>query len=185
MSYKRLGFSFIIFFIAIYITLATAYAQVASSTASEQPAPTSISYQLPYPGMLPDNPLYFLKALRDKLTVFFLSKPLDKASFSLLQSDKDVEASYLLVTQEAGKTTLAVTTFSQGQDNFEDAINQTAAAKKQGYSITEISKKLLAANQKHIQILHALGQQIGKNDAQTFQTENERASTFTKQIKAL
>jgi hypothetical protein len=185
MSYKRVSFSIIVFFVAVYITLATAYAQVASSTAMQQPEPTPLAYQLPYPGMLPDNPLYFLKALRDKLTVFFLSKPLDKADFNLLQSDKNVEASYLLVTQEAGKTDLALTTFSQGQDYFEEGINQSVDAKKQGYSITEMSKKLAAANQKHIQILHAIEQQIGKNDTQVFQTETQRAKTFTKQIRAL
>ena len=55
-----------------------------------------VDYQLPYPGMLPDNPLYFLKVFRDNLTSFFINKPLDKAHFDLLQSDKDVEASYLL-----------------------------------------------------------------------------------------
>src|SRR5438309_421306 len=57
---------------------------------SPTPSPVSISYQLPYPGMLPDNPLYFLKVIRDGVWSFLLSNPLKKADFDLLQADKRV-----------------------------------------------------------------------------------------------
>src|SRR5258708_10869324 len=129
MNYKQIFFSVITFFIAIYIPLAAAYAQEATTIPTKTPTPTPIDYQLPYPGMLPNNPLYFLKVFRDNMTSFFLSKPLDKANFDLLQSDKNVQASYLL----GGKTVLALQTFSQGQDYFDQAITQTKNAKKQGY----------------------------------------------------
>src|SRR5258708_38682343 len=113
MTYKRVVFSGITFVVAVYLTLATAYAQ-AAVTPTQPISSTPIDYQLPYPGLLPDSPLYFLKMLRDNLTSFFLSKPLDKANFELLQSYKNIEASYLLVTQEAGKSGVAWQTFSQG-----------------------------------------------------------------------
>jgi hypothetical protein len=183
MKYQQIILIAVAFFFAIQLTLATAYAQVASSSSSQM-SPT-VDYQLPYPGLLPDNPLYFLKMFRDNLTSFFLSKPLDKAQFDLMQSDKNVEASYLLVTQQAGKTDLAFKTFSQGQDEFAQAIEQTIAAKKQGYSITEMNKKLDLSNQKHEQILHLIDQQTGQNSSQTFQIEHSRIETFTKEIKAL
>src|ERR1700683_4754974 len=102
MNFKQITLSVITLFFAVYIQLTTAYAQEASTSAIA-PSPSSVDYQLPYPGMLPDNPLYFLKVFRDTLTSFFINKPLDKANFDLLQSDKNVEASYLLVTQEQGK----------------------------------------------------------------------------------
>lgn len=181
MRYKQLIVKGIILFFAIQLTLATAYAQVVSSASSQ----TRIDYQLPYPGMLPDNPLIFLKVFRDNLTAFFLSKPLDKAQFDLLQSDKNVEASYLLVTQEVGKTDLALKTFSQAQDDFSQAIDQSTSAKKQGYNTTELSKKLSLSNQKHLQILQSIGQQTGQKNSQTYQTELDREKTFTKQINAL
>ena len=184
MKYQQIILIAVAFFFAIQLTLATAYAQVASSSSS-QTASTNIDYQLPYPGLLPDNPLYFLKMFRDNLTSFFLSKPLDKAQFDLMLSDKNIEASYLLVTQQAGKTALALNTFSQGQDEFANAIDQTIAAKKQGYSILEMSKKLEQANQKHEQILHLIEQQTGKSSSQTFETEHNRIETFTKETKAL
>ena len=183
MKYKQLIIKGFFLFFAVQFTLATAYAQVASKP--QDPSPTSVDYPLPYPGMLPDNPLYFLKLFRDDLTSFFLSKPLDRAQFDLMQSDKNVEASYLLVTQEVGKTDLAFKTFSQAQDAFAQAIDQTDSAKKQGYSTSEIDKKLSFSNQKHLQILQSIGQQTGQKNSQVFQNERSRIETFTKQIDAL
>lgn len=181
MNWKQITLSVIVFLIAVYIPFATAaYAQVASSSSQ-----TQIDYQLPYPGMLPDNPLYFLKTIRDNLTSFFLSKPLDKVQFDLLQSDKYAQASYLLITQQAGETDLANTTFSQGQDYFFQAIDQAVSAKKQGYSISDLSEKLDLSNQKHEQILQVITQQSGQKNAPEYKSEYPRIETFAKEIKAL
>ena len=51
-------------------------------------APARVEYALPYPGMLPDNPLYVLKNLRDKIIELLISNPVNKAEFYLLQADK-------------------------------------------------------------------------------------------------
>ncbi len=160
------------------------FAQESAPSASTPPAKI-VNYQLPYPGMLPDNPLYFLKVIRDTLLAFFISKPLDKANFYLLQSDKNVEASYLLITQQQGEVSLAVSTFSQAQDDFHYAITQTKDAKRQGYNIKGISEKLAAAQQKHVQILHALAKQNDKKDAQEIQNELAREEIFAKEVKIL
>jgi len=184
MTVKRLTLSGITFIFAVYLTLATAYAQVASSS-SQTAATTQIDYQLPYPGMFPDNPLYFLKVFRDQLTAFFLSKPLDKAQFDLMQSDKNVEAGYLLGTQQVGKSDLAIATISSGEDDFSSAIDQTEAAKKQGYSILEMSKKLDLSNQKHMQVIKEIEGQVGKAQSQELKNELNRAEAFAKKINAL
>jgi hypothetical protein len=188
MEVKQLILSAVVLFIAIQIPLVTAYAQTVSSrsaTVSEVSASAAADYQLAYPGLLPDNPLYFLKVIRDNLTAFFISKPLDKASFDLLQSDKDVEASYLLVTREQGKGNLAIQTFSKSQDYFEDAIKQTTNARKQGYSIHDISKKLVVANKKHEQILQAVGRQEHIENTTTYKNELNRSEELSKMAWAL
>lgn len=182
MSFKQIILSVITFFFAIYIPLATAYAQEVSSSAA---SPVSSDYQLPYPGMLPDNPLYFLKVFRDNLTSFFINKPLDKANFDLLQSDKDVEASYLLVTQEEGKTALAFQTYSQAQDYFDQAINQAENAKRQGYSTQNLSKNFLLATQKHEQILEAIAKQTDQKNNDTFKSERNQEKLFMKRVQSL
>lgn len=190
MHIKQLILSILTFFIALYIPLVIAYAQETTSTASNSglvqvTTPTPIDYQLPYPGMLPDNPLYFLKAIRDAITAFFLSKPLDKAAFDLQQSDKNIQASYLLLTQQQGKAALSLQTFSQGQDDFDQALTQAASAKKQGYSTKDLAVKLSAANQKHEQILEAIAKSGQQNDSQVLTTERGRIQIFTKEIKSL
>jgi hypothetical protein len=48
----------------------------------------NVEYYLPYPGLLPDNPLYYLKAIRENIQKFFISDPLRKAQFDLLQANK-------------------------------------------------------------------------------------------------
>ncbi len=190
MNFRQLLLSAITLCIAIYIPLVTAYAQVTKSPAPTDgiipsAAPTPIDYQLPYPGMLPDNPLYFLKLFRDNLTSFFISKPEDKAKFDLMQSDKYVQASYLLATQQQGKTQLSFQTFSQAQDYFEQAILQAQNAKKQGYSTKEIADKLTSSNQKHEQILQAIAQSAHQEDSQIVKSELERVHTLSHEIKSL
>jgi hypothetical protein len=184
MKFKQLVLSILVLFIAIQIPLVTAaYAQVISSSSSVS-ASAATDYQLAYPGLLPDSPVYFLKVIRDKLTAFFISKPLDKASFDLLQSDKDVEASYLLVTRE-NKGDLALKTFSQSQDYFEEAIKQTISARKQGYSIYDISKKLVVANKKHEQILQAVGRQVHMENTTIYKNELNRSEELARMAWAL
>ena len=62
-------------------------------TISPQPSVTvSTDYTMPFPGMLPDNPLYFLKTGRDQLIGLLITDLSKKASFDLLQSEKFVAA---------------------------------------------------------------------------------------------
>jgi hypothetical protein len=191
MNYKQIVLSVVTFSLAISIPYVTAYAQVVKTVPTPTgesgliPAPTPVDYQLPYPGMLPDNPLYFLKQFRDDVTAFFLSKPIDKADFYLLQSDKNVQASYLLATQHQGKADLSLQTYAHAQSDFEQAIMQTANSKKQGYSTQELVRKLASSNLKHVQILQAIAQAAGQNDTQTVRDERNRALTITKEIKSL
>ncbi len=147
--------------------------------------PKQLEYKLPYPGLLPDNPLCFLKNVRDNLSGFFISKPIDKANFALLQSDKFVSASYLLVTQEQPKVDLAQSIFSQSQDYFEEAIAQTIAAKKQGTDILEMTNKLKEANQKHVQILQTIEHQVSADEQQQFKNKHEREATLTQMVTEL
>ncbi|OGG04141.1 hypothetical protein A2Z33_03190 [Candidatus Gottesmanbacteria bacterium RBG_16_52_11] len=47
-------------------------------------------YPLPYPGILPDHPLYFLKQLRDFILEHAVSDPDKRVEFHILQSDKNL-----------------------------------------------------------------------------------------------
>jgi hypothetical protein len=58
------------------------------NTESQAENTTKVDYVLPYPGILPDNPIYFLKDLRDKIMEMLIADPVKKMEFHLLQSDK-------------------------------------------------------------------------------------------------
>lgn len=149
------------------------------------PSPSPVAYQLPYPGMLPDNPLYFIKVIRDAVWSFLISSPLKKADFDLLQADKRVNASYLLVTQEKGKAELAEMTFSKGENYFDAALLQTANAKKQGMDIGDIVKRLSVANLKHKETLTGIESSVGKEKKKLFKQDEDRLAELGKKLQTL
>ena len=93
----------------------SSYAQ--TPVASPSPSPI-IDYPLPYPGILPDNPLYLMKALRDRVVSIVISDPLKKAQFDLLMADVRLNAAQYLFAKGEEKYSLAETTISKGENYF-------------------------------------------------------------------
>jgi hypothetical protein len=75
------------------------------NTASAQESMTlqnqKVVYDMPYPGLLPDSPLYFIKIVRDRATEFFTRDNIKKANLYLNYSDKRAVMSLKLA--EKGK----------------------------------------------------------------------------------
>lgn len=136
------GFLFLSFLFAVYIT------SIAQSVIV--PKKEEVVYELPYPGILPDHPLYFIKLIRDHLTIFFTRDPIKKAELYLLFSDKRVAMASQLIKKN--KYQLAITTFSKGEKYFLKIVPLLKESKKQGVSPTgEFVDRLKAANKKHYQ----------------------------------
>jgi len=133
---------------------------------------------------LPDNPLYFLKSARDKILEFFISNPIKKADFDLLQSDKRVESSYLLIAQKK-KVVLADSTLSKAENYFEDAISKGDLAKKQGMDTHDLVKRLSLANLKHLEVISNIEDQLKGDDRKKFALEAERVRKLGKMVKEL
>src|SRR4030042_6664435 len=110
-----------------------------------------VEYELPYPGLLPDNPLYYLKAIRDNVLKLIITDPLRKTEFDLLQSDKRLGAAKMLLAK--GKSDLSITTLSKSGNYFDDAISQIQIARKQGKDIKPLLDNLLNSSKKHQQII--------------------------------
>lgn len=136
--------------------------QATASNAAESSA-SAVTYQLPYPGLLPDNPLYFFKALRDRVTEMLIADTLKKAQFFLLQADKRVSSA--IVLQEKGKIDLAVSTAGKGTNYLVSAHALGQKAKDEGKDIAAFSKKLKAALTKHQEVLISLASKTS-GDAQ-------------------
>ncbi len=111
-------------------------------------------YVLPYPGILPDHPLYFLKQARDKILDFLIVDPLRKAEFYILQADKRLGMGMMLLDKGIGA--LAETTMSKGENYMEQAIsslvNLKASGKETpGYLVDRLERSV----DKHIEVIAA------------------------------
>lgn len=144
---KKLLVFLILLFILVNPTKAFAQNLDASTSATIE----KIQYELPYSGLLPDNPLYYLKAIRDNILKFLISNPLKKTQFDLLQADKRLGAAQLLLAK--GKGELAITTLSKSGNYFDDAIANIQKAKKEGDDVNATLDQLLKSSQKHQEVI--------------------------------
>jgi hypothetical protein len=125
-----------------------------SQSAGFVPTPTPpITYTLPFPGILPDNPLYPLKMLRDRIVLFLIADPVKRARFNLLQADKRLQAGLYLYRHDKKKAALALSTMEKGANYFGQALSQTRDLKRTKVDITDLTNTLENAARKHEQIL--------------------------------
>lgn len=142
-------------------------------------------YFLPYPGLLPDNPLYVFKVARDRIIGFLIHEPLKKAEFNLLQADKRLQAGVSLLSKDAKKYEIALTTISKAENYFEEAIVEAEHAKKQKILVSDFGYKLLAAQTKHHAVVIALQDQIPSSEQKKVDVLASRIARFAGRIESL
>ena len=131
---------------------ATSAMEQSTRSAEKEATGGAISkYTLPYAGLLPDHPLYFLKTLRDRIIDLLIADNLKKADFTLLQADKHLSMAIVLVEQ--GKPELAESTESKGQNYLLRTLTHREKAKVEGKDTTGLSTKLAASLDKHHEVL--------------------------------
>lgn len=139
-----------------------------SPTPTEEQASASatIKYDLAYPGMLPDNPLYKLKLLRDKISAALITDPKKKIEFYLLQTDKGILASAILV--DKGNIDLAAQTALKAE-HFYTMISQEIY-RLPNETDDAFFEKLKKASLKHQEVLASLAKRVPKDKQKTFLT---------------
>lgn len=158
--------------------------EVGATVSGDAKTTKTIEYELPYPGLLPDNPLYFLKAARDRIVDFLISDPLKKADFALLQADKRLNVGAFLVKED--KHQLAESTISKGENYFEKAINKVEEARKQGVNTKDIATRLYTASKKHQEVLKNLKKDVkDANIKGSLSNIEKRLMGFEKKAKSL
>lgn len=185
---KRMVFIAILIFVFLPLQTSFATSNVAFAQESSEdvlPASTVIEYQLPYPGLLPDSPLYFLKVVRDKIVGFLIFDPFKKAEFYLLTADKRLGAGISLVNKRFGKEDLAASTISKGENYFGEAISKVREAKRQGMETKDILRKMSLAAKKHQEVLKELERKVPQNKKEGFKILQKRADDFEKEVNEL
>jgi hypothetical protein len=180
---KLLLFSFLFVVVGFSLSINPSFAQTDSPTQSAdifitQPATVSsqVNYTLAYPGLLPDSPLYFLKALRDRVVSLLINNAVKQSQFNLLTSDKRINAATMLVAK--GKDDLAITTISKSNNYFSEAITATNKAYSQNKNNAWLYGNLKTAIKKHEEVMHDMQKSLSKKHAQEYDNELNRMKNF-------
>jgi len=143
-----------------------------------------ISYDLPYPGILPDSPFYVLKVIRDKIVEFLISDPITHANFDLLQSDKRLSAGMALQKILPQKEDVIGSTISKAENYFDEAIQQVNLARKQGIDATEVLDKLSTSNKKHREVISQIADKLSPKYKGSILFEERRMQEFQTEVDA-
>lgn len=175
------------FAILSVLFLSLPFFYILSPATSSQIADTSsdgIVYTLPYPGILPDHPLYFIKAARDKIMEFTVRNNSEKAKQYLLFSDK--RAAMAVMLAKKGKNDLAITTFSKGEKYALKIPALLLTSKKQGVSYSdETVSTLKESNLKHKELLDMLLKQMPEGESAPIQLVIALNNQVEQKIKSL
>ncbi len=123
-----------------------------STTEAADAVKTKVEYVLPYPGVLPDHPLYIVKRLRDYILEQIIAEPVKKGEFYILQGDKRLQMGVLLIA--SGKQELAETTISKAEKYMEKAVDTLLGHQKNGTPVPEyVTNHLQMSLAKHEEML--------------------------------
>ncbi len=142
---------------------------------------TEVDYYLPYPGILPDHPLYWLKMLRDRILLTFTKKPEVKFERLLLYADKRIGAARALI--EGGKTELGVSTTDKAEKYLEQALNLFIELTREGKATPEMKDTINKASQKHIEVLGSLLDKVSDQSKATIDSAMKKTQVNLEKIK--
>lgn len=131
-------------------TLKFSVAPSEETTLSATPTPKE-EYFLPYPGILPDNLLYKLKMVRDRVLLWLTREPVSRTNLLLHYADKRVGAGKALI--EGGQAALGITTLTKGEKYLEKALREVQTIKEKGGESAALAEKIKNASAGHQQIL--------------------------------
>jgi hypothetical protein len=149
--------AFLILIISIFRIAEVKYvfSQAPSPTPLNSPKPVSIDYNLPDPGSIsPDSIFWPLEALRDRIWLTFTINPSKKADIYLLLADKRLGDAKLLFEKE--NPDLGISVLTKAEKYLELAMKEEEVAQKQGNNTTDFLKRYSMATLKHREVLEEL-----------------------------
>ena len=151
------AFAFAILSVSILESSSVSYkftSQVPGSSALEKDV-QEIDYQFPNPGeILPDSPLWVLKAARDRIWYLITPSLTKRAELALLFSDKRLVASQILF--ENKKPNIAISTLTKGEKYLAVAVADEALARSEGFDTSAFLNKLALASLKHREVIEGM-----------------------------
>ena len=117
-------------------------------------SPTPIDYHLPYPGLIPDHPLYRIKKIRDWLLVNLTRNELRKIELHLIFADKKLVMGDVLFKKR--NTKLSIETFFEAETELSSAVSQLSLYSESQIPPTGLADKLELSVQKHEEVINSV-----------------------------
>jgi hypothetical protein len=119
-----------------------------------QPKETPVSYELAYPGILPNHPLYVFKQIRDGFIEFVTRDQMKKAHLHLQMSDKMTRSAQIILQGDKNSTTLAFDQLKKGEEYFEKTLADIKTSGQQGVKpLPEFINQLKLSQAKHKEVI--------------------------------
>jgi hypothetical protein len=157
-------FAFLILFVSILRSASVKYAFTQKNPVNQDKATIQkgvslenlgINYQLAYAGpVLPDSPLWPIKALRDRIWLMIIAGVSKKSELNLLFADKRLQAARELFAK--GKNDLAYSTLTKSLKYLERASELEVKARNAGDNTVDLARTIANASLKHRQVLKNL-----------------------------
>lgn len=171
---KKVAIIFFITFLFLFIPPAFYFLSSQPISLNQE----KIEYNLPYPGIMPDHPLFFLKEIRDYILEWTTRDTVKKAELYLLFSDKRVAMAASLA--KSGKDKQSVMAFLKGEKYFAKIPPLLEISRKQGVSPSgDLIQRLKLSNAKHKE----LGETLLKDLPQGQNEEINRILQMNLEIK--
>ncbi len=143
--------------LGVLVLVMSIFSSVARGASGESVANTppvvvsKIEYYLPYPGILPDSPIYKVKMVRDRVVLWLTFGEQKKAEKELLYANKRIGAAVALA--DGGKKELAVSTATKAEKYLESAMARVDKLLAAGVDAKSLKLELEKATVKHKEIL--------------------------------
>jgi len=144
-----------------------------------------VPYQLPYPGLLPGHPLYFLKTIRDNILLFTTRDNFKKAKLYLHLSDKNMSTAKALI--DKGKEQMAIEELDLGERRFLFIPQTLKELKSQGGEYpNDLIIDLNLSNQKHREVITEVISKVTESDIDVLTKlleQNKKAEKLLQEVK--
>ncbi len=141
-------------------------------------------YILPYPGILSDHPLYFLKKFRDSVLEMLIADPTRKIEFYILQSDKEISSTDFLSTK--GKKSHIPGAVSRAIEFKEKAIQRAKDIKSQGKQVPGyLVERLVNSTTKQQDMMISLQSAVESSDVSSISDGLKKISSILIDIDTL
>lgn len=115
-------------------------------------------YYLPYPGILPDHPLYWVKMVRDRVQLWLTRDEEARFERLLLYADKRIYAAKVLA--EGNQPELAVSTATKAEKYLDQVAVAYFRMAESGKDVRADGVRLERAQRKHYEVLKTIVPQV-------------------------